>query len=410
MATDVTPSFFRRSTMRSLMESAVIGSSPVVGSSYRMMAASIQIARASPTRFFMPPESSDGILSSTSLSPTRASFSVAIFLISRSESFVCCLRENPTFSHTLRESKSAAIWNSMPNFFRTSFRPNSSSLLISWPSTITRPLSGNSSPMMCLISTLLPLPLPPITVMLSPFSTVRFTPRSTARSPKRLCKSMISIIATASPEQRGQEVVENEDEHARGNDRAGRGLAHAFRTAFGMEPFVAADQADHGPEHERLDQPEPDVRDLGEVDAVVDVRDRVGPEHLHADKIPAADADDHAEDRQEEHHDRAREEAGHHQVLDRVRGHGRKRVDLLRHFHGPELRRHGGARPPRHHEAGEHGPELARHGQRHDRADERFGPEALEPRIALEREHHAGGERRGQHHGDGVDADLLHLF
>jgi hypothetical protein len=45
----------------------------------------------------------------------------------------------------------------------------------------------------------LALPLPPITVMLSPFSTVRFTPRSTWRLPKLLCKSMISIIAMGSP-------------------------------------------------------------------------------------------------------------------------------------------------------------------------------------------------------------------
>src|SRR5512135_3651823 len=151
----------------------------------------------------------------------------------------------------------------MPNFFRISFKPCSSRLFSTCPSTTTRPLSGNKSPMMCLMSTLLPLPLPPITVMLSPFSTVRFTPRSTSRLPKLLCTSMISIIAMASPQERGQEIVKNEDQHTRDDNRACGRLSHTFRTALGMKSLISADQPDHGAEHQRFDQSVPDVRDLG---------------------------------------------------------------------------------------------------------------------------------------------------
>src|SRR5512139_1259683 len=258
-----------------------------------MISASMAMARARPTRFRMPPDRSTGILSSTSLSPTSASFSVATARISRSDSFVCCFRPKPTFSQTVSESKRAAIWNSMPNFFRSSFSCCSSRLFRTWPATLTCPLSGNSSPMMCLIRTLLPLPLPPMTVMLSPLLTVRSTPRSTCRLPKLLWRFVISIIGSGmgSPEQRRQEIIEDQDQHARDHDRAGRRLAHALGPARRVEPLVAADEPHHGAEDQRLDQAVPDVLHLGVVDALIDVRDRVRPEHLDAHEISSQDAD-----------------------------------------------------------------------------------------------------------------------
>ena len=42
----------------------LMGSRPVVGSSHRMTSGSVAMARASPTRFFMPPERSAGCMSS----------------------------------------------------------------------------------------------------------------------------------------------------------------------------------------------------------------------------------------------------------------------------------------------------------------------------------------------------------
>ena len=60
MVSVVAPSSCVHATMRSLMTSAMIGSSPVVGSSKRMISGRVAIARASPTRLRMPPESAAG--------------------------------------------------------------------------------------------------------------------------------------------------------------------------------------------------------------------------------------------------------------------------------------------------------------------------------------------------------------
>jgi hypothetical protein len=49
----------------SLITSLIIGSRPVVGSSKNITCGSIAIARASPTRFFIPPESSEGFFLQT---------------------------------------------------------------------------------------------------------------------------------------------------------------------------------------------------------------------------------------------------------------------------------------------------------------------------------------------------------
>ena len=74
----VAPSSRTRSMISWLITSAMIGSSPVVGSSKNMISGSAAIARASATRFCMPPDSSEGLNAPTSgPSPTEASFSSA---------------------------------------------------------------------------------------------------------------------------------------------------------------------------------------------------------------------------------------------------------------------------------------------------------------------------------------------
>mmetsp|Transcript_10930 Transcript_10930/g.30550 ORF Transcript_10930/g.30550 Transcript_10930/m.30550 type:complete len:106 (+) Transcript_10930:223-540(+) len=90
------------------------GSSPAVGSSYMIHCStspfdelSWTMARANATRFFIPPESSDGYRSSTPDNPTLASASAMHRSISSSGSAVCSYSTNPTFSFTLRLSNSA---------------------------------------------------------------------------------------------------------------------------------------------------------------------------------------------------------------------------------------------------------------------------------------------------------------
>jgi len=60
MATAVAPISVTISRIRSSITPAMIGSRPVVGSSKKMISGSAAMARASPTRFCIPPESSAG--------------------------------------------------------------------------------------------------------------------------------------------------------------------------------------------------------------------------------------------------------------------------------------------------------------------------------------------------------------
>ena len=66
------------------------------------------IARAKPTRFFMPPDSSAGALSSMPSSPTQRSTSRTRSWMRSSGQSVCWRRPKATFSPTFIESNSAA--------------------------------------------------------------------------------------------------------------------------------------------------------------------------------------------------------------------------------------------------------------------------------------------------------------
>ncbi|EAU44632.1 hypothetical protein R2601_24230 [Salipiger bermudensis HTCC2601] len=172
---------------------AMIGSSPVVGSSKKMISGSAAMARARPTRFCIPPESSAGKASATSgVSPTRRSFSMAISRASRLGRFSAPRsRRKATFCQTGSESKSAPPWNSIPKRARKASRSPS---CMSWPSTKICPASGSISPRMHFSVTDLPEPEPPMITIEVPRGMLRCTSRSTVLSPKALATWRISII------------------------------------------------------------------------------------------------------------------------------------------------------------------------------------------------------------------------
>ena len=87
----------------------MIGSRPVVGSSKNRISGSVAIARASPTRFCMPPESSAGDRSATSAGrPTRPKHLDRALLAPRAAAtFLTWSRPKATFSQTGRLSNSA---------------------------------------------------------------------------------------------------------------------------------------------------------------------------------------------------------------------------------------------------------------------------------------------------------------
>ena len=98
--------------MRSATSLEFVGSRPAVGSSNNSISGSTESARAIPTRFRMPPDSSDGKSGSTSLErPTTDRLRTTRWTISVSPRLVCSRRGYATFSRTDSESNSAAPWN-----------------------------------------------------------------------------------------------------------------------------------------------------------------------------------------------------------------------------------------------------------------------------------------------------------
>ena len=174
--TKLTPRVSRRRRMRSSSADDVTGSRPALGSSRKRISGSSAIARAIATRFFMPPEMSDGILSAASFSPTSSS------CINASSRRACAGRRvnsssgSMTFSSTLIEPNSAPLWYMTPILRRIRARLAG---VISSPPTRIVPASAGFSPIRCFISVDLPHPEPPSSAKTSPFRTVKFTSRST---------------------------------------------------------------------------------------------------------------------------------------------------------------------------------------------------------------------------------------
>ena len=192
------PSCLTHCTIRSLITSDMIGSSPVVGSSKKMISGSRAMARASATRCCMPPDSSAGLSSPTSgVRPTLPSFCSAIALASATGMPSLWIGPKATFSQTFRESKSAPPWNSMPNLRITRARSERDRPTVSSPSIRIEPASGCIRPRMHLSSTDLPEPEPPMTTSDSPTATSTSMPSSTFLWPKDLRSPRTAMRGTA---------------------------------------------------------------------------------------------------------------------------------------------------------------------------------------------------------------------
>src|SRR5512134_3060406 len=341
---EVTPSDSRRRMIRSLMTSAMMGSSPVVGWSYKRMSGSAAIARARPTRFFIPPESSEGIRRWMSRSPTIVSFSSTTSWICRSGNIFSRRRAKATLSPTSRESKSAEPWKSIPNLRRTRTSSRSSILVTSSPSIRISPESGRSRPTTHLISTDFPVPLPPMTTVFLPFGTARSRPSRTTFFPNRLLKPRISITGTPPPplseHERGHEVVRDEHHHRGGHHRPRGGTADPLRPPFRDEAVVAGDDGDQHAEDRRLDQAGVDVLELQVLVRLRHVHVGVGTQQVDGDEVAAEDSHEIREDDQDGEDEGGSHNARDHEVLHGIGGEGDQGVDLLGDLHRPQLGRH----------------------------------------------------------------------
>ena len=131
------------------------------------------------------------------------------------------------------------------------------------------------------------------------------------------------------------------------------------------------------PNDERLPEADQDVAGVEEGLHLPEVGPGRQPEELHRHEVAAEDADDVEDPGQEGEGDDARDERGHHQVPHGVQRHHGERVDLLGDAHDADLGGEGRARASGDHERGEHRAQLAHERERHQRAQEGLGAEAL---------------------------------
>src|SRR3990172_3510089 len=386
----------------------VTGSSPVVGSSYRMYRGRRAMARASPTRLRIPPDSSTGYRSSVPSRSTRARDSRTRSAISSSGNR-CFLSPSARLSRTVMESSRAANWNTKPICERSAISPSRPNRWTIWPSTSTSPPSGCSRPTMCLSATLFPLPEYPRMTMVSPSRTSREKPWSTCFSPKRLCTSRKVITGAPSQEHHRPEGVEHQDQHDAHDHRAGRGSSNRFRTAVRRQTHDAAYQRDGEPERRTLHQPEPHVLAPKEQLEAPDELDRGEVQQVDRGEPSREDAHGHRQAHHEGEHERGGQDPRHDQVGDRVVGQRFQRVHLLGHTHGPQLGGHIGADPSGEGQTGQHRPQLQHDGFPYQGAHEVEWDGSGESVRRLEGQYDAGEDRDEERNRDRFDADAPHL-
>ncbi len=221
------------------MTSAMIGSRPVVGSSKKMISGSAAMARARPTRFCMPPDSSDG----KQLGDLGAEADLRQLLdrdlarlLARRPACALEQAEGDVLPDRQAVEQRAALEQhaELAHDRLAVASPRLDDLLAVDAGSSRRP--GCSRPRMHFSSTDLPVPEPPITTSDSPARDVEVDAVAAPSSaPKDLCRPRSAIfgvgVASSREEQLGDDVVEAQDQD-RGRDHGvGRRRADALRAA-----------------------------------------------------------------------------------------------------------------------------------------------------------------------------------
>ena len=117
------------------------------------------------------------------------------------------------------------------------------------------------------------------------------------------------------------------------------------------QSFVATDENDQEREAECFRQAHDDVAHLRPAHHVRDVVGAVDIEQEDRDEISRDNSEADAFRHQQRHRNHHRQRPRNDQIIDRMDGESAQRVDLLRHFHRPNFRRHRGADAARDHQA-----------------------------------------------------------
>ncbi len=186
------------------------GSRPATGSSSTSTFGFMASTPANATRRCWPPESSKGLLACSASKSSRTLSRARRTRRSTSGASSPRLRgPNATSSYTVAaNSWYSGYWNTMP------MRPRKACAAFlsarSCPPTSTRPQVGCTSPFMCWMSVLLPLPVCPAMPKNSPSSSVKSMPRSAQTASGAVPQAGFS--STSSSRERGASVVEDAEE------------------------------------------------------------------------------------------------------------------------------------------------------------------------------------------------------
>ena len=193
--TNVCPVLSRRSKNSWCSSALFFESRLPEGSSASTTAGLLTRARATATRCFSPPDSSDGLCPARSESPMKSKSSIARCLASPFEA-PAMNAGIMTFSNAVNSGSNWWNWNTKPTrLLRNSDSFFELSLPTSVPSMMISPLSGLSSvPMIC-SNVVLPAPLGPTMLTTSPFSMCRSMPLRTCSCPKLFVMPLMSIIS-----------------------------------------------------------------------------------------------------------------------------------------------------------------------------------------------------------------------
>ncbi|CEE18053.1 hypothetical protein XAC2852_790027 [Xanthomonas citri pv. citri] len=341
--------------------------------------------------------------------------------------------------------------------WRSANRPERASA----PSTWMLPASGSRRPRMLRISTDLPVPEPPTTPRISPRRTSRSRSSCTVWLPKRLvsprteiasCSSSTSacgpgsgrgdsglVTAPSSPipmqaprcgfvqipnpecripapspphlhEPQRRNRVENDDQGNRLHHRGGGAFAHRLRGSADLQPFQAADQADHQRKQRRLREPD---QEMPQLDGVVHARQihlrrNIQVERAHGDAT--GQAGDHRDEGQQRQGEDQREQARDHQQVDRVQAQRTDRVHFLARFHRTDLRGEGAGGAACQNNCRQQHREFAQEGDGHQLHHINFRTEVAQDGRAQEGDHRAHQIRQQHHQRHRVQAHLLHVM
>src|SRR5580692_4233927 len=297
------------------------------------------------------------------------------------------VRRYATFSFTLRESKRALSWKTIPILPRSWNSSFSFICVTSWPSTIMRPESGRISPRHIFRIKLFPEPATPNRTLVSPRARRKETPRSTFISPKEIATSsktmagaesffavtaaessgkvgadMGLVIGQCSHQESGNEQVSCQDQDGSCDHGLGGGAAHALGSAASVHAIEAAYGGDDEAEDNRLDQPHEHILKNQRLPGVVPVLPGVETQQHLGDKQASGQAHHVRNNSQEKHHENGGDHARRDQFLHGVGAQGAHGVDLFGHYHRSQLAGHAGGIPAGHHQTGQHWPQLAHHG------------------------------------------------